>query len=115
MVIPSIRSRAGHYDETGCVNDQGCSWEVNEATHSESLGGCYEEIHNLSGKFRKVGTLGKEHLRAAAARSNEALNQLGPDIQGLESEGTTERDVMAGDYDNFSRYMERRIKFGAMS
>jgi len=29
----------------------------------------------------KVGTLEREQLRGAAAKSNEALRQLGPDIQ----------------------------------
>jgi len=33
----------------------------------------------------KVGTLGREQLQQAAAKSNEALRQLGPDIQWLES------------------------------
>jgi Nickel responsive protein SCO4226-like len=33
----------------------------------------------------KVGTLEREQLRAAAAKSNEALRQLGPDIQWQES------------------------------
>jgi len=33
----------------------------------------------------KVGTLERDQLRAAAAKSNEALRQLGPDIQWLES------------------------------
>ncbi len=33
----------------------------------------------------KVGTLEREQLRDAAAKSNEALHQLGPDIQWLES------------------------------
>jgi hypothetical protein len=33
----------------------------------------------------KVGTLEREQLRAAAAKSNEALHQLGPDIQWVES------------------------------
>jgi hypothetical protein len=33
----------------------------------------------------KVGTLEREQLRAAAAKSNEALRQLGSDIQWLES------------------------------
>ncbi len=33
----------------------------------------------------KVGTLEREQLREAAAKSNEALRQLGPDIQWLES------------------------------
>lgn len=33
----------------------------------------------------KVGTLDKQQLQQAAARSNDALKQLGPDIQWLES------------------------------
>jgi hypothetical protein len=33
----------------------------------------------------KVGTLEREQLRTAAAKSNEALHQLGPDIQWVES------------------------------
>jgi len=32
-----------------------------------------------------VGTLEREQLRSAAAKSNEVLRQLGPDIQWLES------------------------------
>jgi hypothetical protein len=33
----------------------------------------------------KVGTLEREQLKAAAAKSNEVLRQLGPDIQWVES------------------------------
>ena len=33
----------------------------------------------------KVGTLEREQLRGAAAKSNQVLNQLAPDIQWLES------------------------------
>jgi hypothetical protein len=33
----------------------------------------------------KVGSLEREQLRAAAGKSNEALRQLGPDIQWVES------------------------------
>jgi hypothetical protein len=33
----------------------------------------------------KVGTFEREQLRAAAAKSNEVLNQLGTDIQWVES------------------------------
>jgi len=33
----------------------------------------------------KVGTLERDQLRQAAAKSNEALHQLGPDIQWVES------------------------------
>ena len=33
----------------------------------------------------KVGSFEREQLRGAAAKSNEALHQLGPDIQWVES------------------------------
>lgn len=33
----------------------------------------------------KVGTFDREQLRGAAAKSNEVLQQLGPDIQWIES------------------------------
>ena len=33
----------------------------------------------------KVGTLEREQLRGAAAKSNDALRKLGPDIQWVES------------------------------
>jgi len=33
----------------------------------------------------KVGTFEREQLRQAAAKSNEVLRQLGPDIQWVES------------------------------
>ena len=33
----------------------------------------------------RVGTFEREQLRAAAAKSNEVLHRLGPDIQWLES------------------------------
>ena len=33
----------------------------------------------------KVGTMERQQLRDAAVKSNEALHQLGPDIQWLES------------------------------
>jgi Protein of unknown function (DUF4242) len=33
----------------------------------------------------KVGTLEREQLRGAAAKSNDVLRQLGPDIQWVES------------------------------
>jgi hypothetical protein len=34
---------------------------------------------------RKAGTFEREELRGAAAKSNEVLRQLGPDIQWVES------------------------------
>ena len=39
----------------------------------------------------KVGTLEREQLRAAAAKSNSALRDLGPDIQWVESFVTEDR------------------------
>jgi hypothetical protein len=38
-----------------------------------------------------VGTLNQEQLKQAAAKSNEALRQLGPDIQWLESYVTADK------------------------
>jgi hypothetical protein len=35
--------------------------------------------------IHKVGTLEREQLREAAAKSNQALRELGPDIQWVES------------------------------
>jgi uncharacterized protein DUF4242 len=35
----------------------------------------------------KVGTFEREQLRQAAAKSNDVLRQLGPDIQWVESYG----------------------------
>jgi hypothetical protein len=35
--------------------------------------------------IRKVGTFEREQLRGAAAKSNQVLRQLGPDIQWVES------------------------------
>jgi hypothetical protein len=39
----------------------------------------------------KVGTLEREQLRGAAAKSNGALRELGPDIQWVESYVTEDR------------------------
>jgi hypothetical protein len=39
----------------------------------------------------QVGSLEGEQLRSAAAKSNEALRQLGPDIQWLESFVTADK------------------------
>jgi hypothetical protein len=39
----------------------------------------------------KVGTLEREQLREAAARSNEVLRQLGPDIQWVKSFVTADK------------------------
>ena len=39
----------------------------------------------------KVGTLEREQLRGAAAKSNEVLRQLGPDIQWQESYVTDDK------------------------
>ena len=43
-------------------------------------------LRNLSSnEIPKVGTFEREQLRGAAAKSNEVLHQLGPDIQWVES------------------------------
>jgi Nickel responsive protein SCO4226-like len=39
----------------------------------------------LSGTFQKLAQFECEQLRGAAAKSNEVLHQLGPDIQWVES------------------------------
>ncbi len=39
----------------------------------------------------KVGTLDREQLRGAAAKSNGVLRELGPDIQWLESHVTDDK------------------------
>lgn len=38
-----------------------------------------------------IGSAGREELKAAARKSNEALRQLGPDIQWIESFVTNDR------------------------
>jgi len=57
----------------------------------------------------KVGTLNREQLRDAAARSNEALAQLGPGIRWLESFVTTDKTFciyLAEDEDIVRRHAE---------
>src|SRR5439155_22908321 len=50
-----------------------------------------KEAHMALGKYiiereiPNVGTFAREQLRGAAAKSNEVLRQLGPDIQWVES------------------------------
>ena len=39
----------------------------------------------------KIGTLGRERLQEGAAKSNQVLRQLGPDIQWLESFVTADK------------------------
>ena len=39
----------------------------------------------------KVGSLQQDQLRAAAAKSNEALREIGPDVQWLESFVTADK------------------------
>ena len=46
-----------------------------------------------------VGTLDREQLRGAAAKSNEVLRQLGPDIQWVES--------YVADYKTFCIYLAK--------
>jgi len=57
----------------------------------------------------KVGTLEREELGKAAAKSNQALRQLGPDIQWLESFVTAEKTFcvyMAKDESIIHRHAE---------
>jgi hypothetical protein len=65
-----------------------------KAAQSAVLRRSFLEIRRLAMALRKfiierdiakVGTLEREQLRGAAAKSNEALRQLGPDIQWVES------------------------------
>jgi Protein of unknown function (DUF4242) len=50
----------------------------------KSLGG-YVKKYIIERELPKVGTLEREQLRQAACKSNQALRQLGPDIQWQES------------------------------
>jgi hypothetical protein len=43
------------------------------------------EENSVSSKVHKVGTFERDQLRGAAAKSNEVLRRLGPDIQWVES------------------------------
>ena len=57
----------------------------------------------------KVGTLERDQLREAAARSNKALHELGPDIQWVESfiaEDKTFRVYLAKDEALIRRHAE---------
>jgi hypothetical protein len=57
----------------------------------------------------KVGTLNKEQLRNAAARSNHALQKLGSDIQWLESFVTADKTFcvyLATDEEIIQRHAE---------
>ena len=57
----------------------------------------------------KVGTLDREQLRQAAAKSNSALNQLGTDIQWVESYVAADKTFcvyLARDEDIIRRHAE---------
>jgi hypothetical protein len=57
----------------------------------------------------KVGTFERDQLRAAAAKSNETLHKLGPDIQWVESyvaENKTFCVYLAKDEDIIRRHAE---------
>jgi hypothetical protein len=57
-----------------------------EASYSKKVKGRMAmKKYMIEREIPKVGTLGKEQLQQAAAKSNEALRQLGPNIQWLES------------------------------
>ena len=57
----------------------------------------------------KVGTLERDQLRAAAAKSNEVLRQLGPDIQWVESFVAADKTFcvyLAADQDIIKKHAE---------
>jgi Protein of unknown function (DUF4242) len=57
----------------------------------------------------KIGSLNREQFRQGAARSNEALRQLGPNIQWLESYVTADKTFcvyLAKDEDIIHRHAE---------
>jgi hypothetical protein len=69
-------------------------WQgVSPSTLRESRSACFDKNYKEGGMKRyviereipKVGTLEREQLQQAAAKSNQALRQIGPDIQWLES------------------------------
>jgi hypothetical protein len=64
---------------------------LDNAGQSRSLAAIFAGGKNVLSKFiiereiPKIGSLDREQLRGAAAKSNSVLRQLGPDIQWLES------------------------------
>ena len=69
------------------------------ATLEESEAIDFEDSHKeeamkkymIEREIPKVGSLQQDQLRAAAAKSNEALREIGPDVQWLESFVTADK------------------------
>jgi Protein of unknown function (DUF4242) len=49
------------------------------------------KTYMIEREIPKIGTLEREQIRQSAAKSNQVLRQLGPDIQWLESFVTTNK------------------------
>jgi len=49
------------------------------------------KTYMIEREIPKIGTLEREQIRQSAAKSNQVLRQLGPDIQWLESFVTTDK------------------------
>jgi Protein of unknown function (DUF4242) len=49
------------------------------------------KTYMIEREIPKIGTLEREQIRQSAAKSNQVLRQLGPDIQWLESYVTTNK------------------------
>jgi len=88
--LPKLKSwRAARHDADKLAIDFHPPWRAERPTHAEHRP--KQETQMALRKFiiereiPKVGTFDREQLRGAAAKSNEALRQLGPDIQWIES------------------------------
>ena len=75
-------------------------WQAySTASLRESKATDFEDSHKeetmkkymIEREILKVGSLQKDQLRAAAAKSNEALREIGPDVQWLESFVTADK------------------------
>jgi hypothetical protein len=65
----------------------------NRTSNSQNLqsGGNVMRKYMIEREIAKVGSLSREQLQAASAKSNEVLHQLGPEIQWLESFVTADK------------------------
>jgi hypothetical protein len=60
-------------------------WEIEHNLFLKNLKEEMMKKYMIEREIPKVGTLEGDKLRAAAAKSNQVLSQLGPDIQWAES------------------------------
>ena len=83
------------YDVISAILFQGCCEPILEA--SDGTMSDWEVLEDVMKRFviereiPNIGELGQEQLRSAAAKSNEALRKLGPDIQWQESFVTADK------------------------